>query len=46
MLLVNGIEILEGGGGVIQIFNFVIFLGQENFGKYLIRYLKQSEDLW
>ena len=45
MLLVNGIDILEGGG-VLQIFNFGIFLGQENFGKYLIRYLKQSEDLW
>ena len=31
MLLVNGIDILEGegGGGVLPIFNFVIFWGRK-----------------
>ena len=29
MLLVNGIDILEGEGGVLPIFNFVIFWGRK-----------------
>ena len=34
--LINGTDI---PGGICD------FLGKENFGEYLIRYLKQSEDL-